>query len=281
MKRKVIANDLCPECNLVSESTFHALWACRVAAQVWDLKFAWLRKLFGKCSSFLDVIQLCQDHSTLLDLFTMTVSLLWTRRNQLRVGEPELKLKMINDLASDKLLEFQNASGPPSPAPRVSAPAVWLPPPKDWVKVNFDGATFQNDGCAGLGCVVRNDEGLVMAAFSQIIPLPTSVEMVEVLAACSAIGFAHALNLKQVIFEGDSATIIKALSFDSSSFGHIIRDIKLLSHVFQKFSFCQIRRQGNRVAHSLARSACKFSHFHAWMEDLPPDSVSLYLSDLP
>ena len=46
-----------------------------------------------------------------------------------------------------------------------------------------------------MGCVVRNDEGLVMAAFTQIILLPTSVEMVEVLATRSAIGFAQELSL--------------------------------------------------------------------------------------
>ncbi|XP_023897311.1 uncharacterized protein LOC112009202 [Quercus suber] len=185
----------------------------------------------------------------------MLVSLLWTRRNQLRVGELELKLKMINVLALDKLCEFRIAYGTSSLAPRVAVHANWLPLPKDWMKVNFDSATFQEECCAGLGCVIRNDEGLVMATLSQIIPLPTSVEMVEVLAARSAIDFAQDLNLKKVIFEGDFATIIKALSkggFDSSSFGHIIKDIKLLSHAFQNESFCHIRRQGNRVAHSLA-----------------------------
>ena len=152
------------------------------------------------------------------------------------------------------------------------------------MKVNFNGATFQKENLVVLGCVVRNDEGLVMVAFTQIILLPTSIEMVEVLATRSAIGFAQELSLNQVIFEGDLETIIRALSkggFESSSIGHIIRDIKLLSSAFQNFSFCHTRRQGNRVAYRLARSACKFSHFHVWMEDLPPDIVSVYHSNLP
>ena len=50
-----------------------------------------------------------------------------------------------------------------------------------------------------------------MAAFTQTISLPTSVEMVEVLAARSAICFARELNLEQVIVEGDSEIIIKAI----------------------------------------------------------------------
>ena len=125
-----------------------------------------------------------------------------------------------------------------------------------------------------MGAIIRNDNGLVMAAFSQPIPLPTFVETVEVLAARSAVCLARELNLDQVIFEGDAEVIIKALNnggFSSSSFGHIIRDIKLLSSAFNKVSFSHTRRQGNRVAHGLARMACNFSTFQVWMEDVPPD----------
>ena len=51
-----------------------------------------------------------------------------------------------------------------------------------------------------------------MAAFTQIIPLPTSVETMEVLAVRSAIGFAQELNLDQIILEGDSKITIDVLS---------------------------------------------------------------------
>lgn len=64
-----------------------------------------------------------------------------------------------------------------------------------------------------------------MAAFSQSIPLPTLVDMVEVLAARKAICFAQELNFAQVICEGDSEIIIKVLNsnnFSSSSFRHIL-----------------------------------------------------------
>ena len=87
-----------------------------------------------------------------------------------------------------------------------------------------------------------------------------------------------------VIIEGDADVIIKAINsggFSSSSFGHISKDIKLLSSAFHKVSYSHTRRQGNRVAHRLARMACNFSSFQVWMEDVPPDVASVYLSDLP
>ena len=123
-----------------------------------------------------------------------------------------------------------------------------------------------------------------MAAYSQTIPLPTSIETMEVLAVRSAVSLAKELKFDQVIIEGDADVIIKAINsggFLSSSFGHIIRDMKLLSSAFHNVSYNHTRRQGNRVAHRLARMACNFSPFQVWMEDVPPDVASVYLSDLP
>ena len=151
------------------------------------------------------------------------------------------------------------------------------------MKVNFDRALFKETDSAGLGVIIRNDLGLVMAASVQIIPLPTSVETVEVLAARNAICLARELQFNKVIIEGDSEVVIKALNnsnVSSTSFGHIIRDIKIVSVAFREISFCHTRRQGNKVAHSIARRACKFSPFNVWMEDVPPDILSVYSSEL-
>ena len=130
-----------------------------------------------------------------------------------------------------------------------------------------------------MGVIIRNDLGLVMAALAQVILLPTSVEMVEVLAARNAICLARELQFNKVIIEGDSEVVIKAFNSSnasSTSFGHIIQDIKIVSAAFSEISFCHTRRQGNKVAHSIARRACNFSPFTVWMEDVPPDILSVY-----
>ena len=85
-------------------------------------------------------------------------------------------LRLLNSLAKDALLEFQHAhSTDPSP-PSTRSQIKWEPPPMDWFKINFDGAVFQEKGEAGLGIIIHNDHGLIMAALTQVIPLPTSVE---------------------------------------------------------------------------------------------------------
>ena len=49
--------------------------------------------------------------------------------------------------------------------------------------MNFDAALFENAGCAGIGATIRDSEGEITAAQSQMIPLPFSVEMAEAIAA--------------------------------------------------------------------------------------------------
>ena len=54
-------------------------------------------------------------------------------------------------------------------------------------KVNFDEALFAKENKAGLGIIIYNDDGLVMVALTQQIPLPASIEMVEMLVAHRAL----------------------------------------------------------------------------------------------
>ena len=58
------------------------------------------------------------------------------------------------------------------------------------MKINFDGAWFRELDKAGLGVVIRNGEGQVLAALSEQIVKPPTVEILELLAARSAVTFA-------------------------------------------------------------------------------------------
>lgn len=66
----------------------------------------------------------------------------------------------------------------------------WSPPPSNFWKVNFDGATFKDIGKVGLGVVIRDNQGQTIAALSEQIPLPFSSDVVEALAVARAISFA-------------------------------------------------------------------------------------------
>ena len=149
-------------------------------------------------------------------------------------------------------------------------------------RYNFDGAVFSQAGLAGIGIIIRNEQGLVMAALSQQIPLPASVEMVDVLAARRALVFAKERGFDRVVVEGDSANIITSVNgrlLDLSAMGHVLLDIISLSSCFSFISFQHINREGNCVAHKLARQAANIP-FLVWMESVPPDVFEVYQLDL-
>ena len=117
-------------------------------------------------------------------------------------------LKLINSMARDALQEFQQANTTPPKPPPTRSPTKWMPPPVEWVKANFDGAIFQGTDEARLGTIIHNDCGLVMVALTQVIPLPISVEMVEVLTVRRALIFA-----KELGFDMSSWKVILKLQF--------------------------------------------------------------------
>ena len=135
---------------------------------------------------------------------------------------------------------------------------------------------------AGLGIIICIGDRLVLAALTQQIPKPTSVEMVEVLAVRRALLFAKELGFQSLIVEGDSEVIINLINGGNMTqfeFGHILQDISFLCSFFRYVSFCIVKRQGNCVAHRFARQAVT-SPLDVWMECIPPDIIDAYNFDL-
>ena len=56
--------------------------------------------------------------------------------------------------------------------------------------------------------MVRNSSGKILVALSKIIPLPSSIVVLETIAARRAITFVQELGLSSSIFKGDSETSI-------------------------------------------------------------------------
>ena len=93
------------------------------------------------------------------------------------------------------------------------------------VKINFDGIVVHDLGKAGVGVVVRNTLGMVLASMSKQIPLPYSMAEVEVIATMKAVNFALEGDFSSIVFEGDFKVVIKAFCSEDESFsyyGHLI-----------------------------------------------------------
>ena len=70
----------------------------------------------------------------------------------------------------------------------------WRCLPAGLVKINFDGAVFGASNMSGIGVVIRDSNGAILASCSQKIPQACKVEEIEVLSALKALSFAFELG---------------------------------------------------------------------------------------
>uniref|UniRef100_A0A2N9EK22 CCHC-type domain-containing protein n=1 Tax=Fagus sylvatica TaxID=28930 RepID=A0A2N9EK22_FAGSY len=262
-------------------------WSCPVLTPVWD-KEPWIHSLRATpIMDFTDLFSKVLDLGTYqnTEAFSIISWSLWQRRNKQRLHQEVEAIDQVSTRARAYLDEFVSSIEPLQPAEPTSTLVIkWQPPSRHNFKINYDGAVFKETNEAGIGVVVRNKAGHVMASLFQKVRYPQSVESIEAWAAKRAVQFVSEIGLKEAEFEGDSKTIVAALNDPHhcpTHYGLLIADAKSLAHALDSYCFTHVKRQGNGLAHALARMAKHTDILEVWMEDVPPPLQQLYLSDFP
>lgn len=113
-------------------------------------------------------------------------------------------------------------------------------------------------GEAGLGVVIRNHLGEIIAVLFEKMPQPPSVTCLELLAARRAAIFVHEVGLHDFILEGDLEIAINSLrkgDMFQSTFGHLFEDTLFYVNSLRSTSFSHTYRRGDSIANALAKKA--------------------------
>ncbi|KAL2900832.1 hypothetical protein RDABS01_025914, partial [Bienertia sinuspersici] len=89
-------------------------------------------------------------------------------------------------------------------------------------------------------------------------------------------------GLREVVLEVDSAKLYKYWSkgiTEPSYFGLLVRDILYLAKQCKYITFSHVRREGNKVAHELAKISSNYGEMMIWMEECPDEVRSLVIMD--
>lgn len=151
------------------EDCSHALFFCPNVQIVWasDPYWQWLLAMQGR--SALEIFKHALEEDKDPSLLAFTGWALWNCRNQIRFNEVACPLNRVLQVSKERKLEFQLLH-PVTPKLQHRKHNRWKPPDVDRFKVNYDGATFNEQGKAGIGIVICNSEGVVMASLSQQVP---------------------------------------------------------------------------------------------------------------
>ena len=115
-----------------------------------------------------------------------------------------------------------------------------------------------------------------MAAMSAKGEYVHNSDEAEVLACRKALAFAMEAGFSDLIIEGDNSNFMRALSasaVNNSLYGHVVDDIRSYFLGWQFVGLSCVKKEGNMVAHSLARFARNIVDVLYWMEDEPPPAV--------
>ena len=216
---------------------------------VMDIGYAW-----EQCKRY---FQSCFVENKDVALLAFTGWVVQNHRNQLQFKENACPLDQLLLLAKERKKEFQSLH-PATLKLQHRKHTRWKPPDREFYKVNYDGAVFEQQGRAGQSVIIRNSDGEVMASMSQQVQLPTTVSQVEALVARKATEFALEIGFNKIVLEGDLEIVYNDLMSNDlplALHGHLIQDVKALVPLFSSICFSYVSRAGNKAAHSLARRA--------------------------
>ena len=128
---------------------------------------------------------------------------------------------------------------------KESVEATWQPPKSPWYKANMDGVVFSQQKETGIGVVIRDHHGAVVAALSKKLKAPLGAIEVEAKAMEEAVNFVWDMGIRDFLFESDSLTMVNAmlcLTNPPSSISNIIAGSLSQLYKFREVNFSYVVR---------------------------------------
>ena len=166
-----------------------------------------------------------------------------------------------------------------SPPTSLAIQQKWSYPPEGWFKVNVDAAVKMEQQRTGLGIVIRNSEGKVMAAAMRPTKFLSKVDAAEAEAAKFGLEIAENVGCFPLIIESDSKEVVELISIKKSTRTEIFWVISEIQDRMKRLKKVKIQhtpRGCNSLAHSLANLALELNDFVFWVDNIPTNSLYLF-----
>ena len=159
----------------------------------------------------------------------------------------------------------------PTEKKTLASKALWHAPSHDLIKINVDAAVDSSLEFIGVGVVARDKEGAVMSFLSRRIFGKFSPHLGECLAVREGVFLANFLKLDNWVVESDAVNAVRAIQnpVAEAPEANIVEDIRDSLSVVRSGRVCHIPRDGNRVAHFLAKHAISKSVYCFGVDFVP------------
>jgi ribonuclease HI len=256
-RRGVMLDTIYPICKRLDEDCGHIFFKCKYVKQCWRfMNMEDVRSDLMKCQSGIETINKIWelDKSKQLKVIVFLWRW-WSVRNKVSdVGRLQCTTE-IQSSVTFFLLEFEKLE---IEAKKVRSPVIpsWKPPPRNFYKINTDGAYDHNTRSRGWGFVVRDKKGVALLVGAGKVMHAASAIQTEALAAFMVIQQAVQLGMTHIILETDASVLASALcsiGVDRSAIGCLVRQTQELMQT--ELSSCIVslcNRSCNKVVDCLA-----------------------------
>ncbi|XP_009344564.2 uncharacterized protein LOC103936456 [Pyrus x bretschneideri] len=153
----------------------------------------------------------------------------------------------------------------------------WRKPGVRWIKCNFNGAWSKGSSRGGYGVMLRDHTCVFLGTMAGSIEGYASALYSELIAARHAVRLVKRLYPPdvKVKLEGDSSVVMAAMKGkgdDDSIWGSIINDLRFFLKELPYMECGHVQREGNSIAHRLARMDLSCFQEVVWFEK-PPDLI--------
>lgn len=204
---------------------------------------------------------------------------IWRARNNLLWnGQAIDPIRVINS-SLEVLSQWRSAQAPESTCllsglTQADGAASWLPPLSGELKLNLDGALFEEQNRYGVGLVVRDEKGLLVEARTKLFVGTVQPEIAEAVGFKEALSWIKGSHWNKVTLESDCLVAIQSIRNKTnmiSLFGDIINDCRSLLLELPLVKCIFVKRSANVVAHSFARASLSYPDRSFSLGDVPTD----------
>ncbi|CAH8276884.1 unnamed protein product [Arabidopsis lyrata] len=263
-QRRIYTDAKCPFCG-EEETTFHLLYKCSFAAEIWEKAPFKASLVPEQITSIRDLIERAKNLICLPPcdigggpLFPWILWSIWLARNHRIFKDKQSSPRETLSQAIALAREWNYAqTHPPTQNQKLSTPGTKPTSPTDseTTVCHTDSAWNANQKVAGFGWVFSNCREDFLREGSECLTNIRSPLLAEAIAIHQALLHAYEMGITNLSITSDSKQLIEAILSETphKDLHGILHDILILSSTFQKIRFSFVSRNVNRQSDALAK----------------------------
>ncbi|XP_051221615.1 uncharacterized protein [Lolium perenne] len=159
----------------------------------------------------------------------------------------------------------------------------WAKPVSRQIKVNVDGSFLHDDHTGAVGAILRDHDGLFIAASTLYIPNLASAALAEAMALREGLSLAHRIGCNNVIAESDSLETVEACTGAEVWWGDsaaVFADCVDLMALIGSVQVQHCPREANGAAHALAKFCSSDKNSCNWVDEPPSFLLDVLVNDV-